>query len=187
MPNELLDLFWQFMVFSLLAFGGGGTVLGLVDRVAVADKGWITPAEFSAAVGFTFVTPGPILVLAPFVGYLTAGVAGTVAATLGVFLAPWMLAMGAAHRLRRYLQHPRLKAFGAGAGPAIVGLFGLAVLTIARSSLSNVAMVAVAVTAGFLLARTKLHPIVILAGGALVGLLLHLPFFEGVFPEVNIP
>ncbi len=187
MPAELLDLFWQFMLFSLLAFGGGGTVLGLVDRVAVADKGWITPAEFSAAVGFTFITPGPILVLAPFVGYLVAGAAGAVVATLGVFLAPWALAMGSAHRLRSYLQHPRLRAFGKGAGPAIVGLFSLAVLTIARSSLSNVALVAVALIAGTLMARTKLHPIVILAGGALAGLVLGIPALEGALPEIRIP
>ena len=187
MTAELLDLFWQFMLFSLLAFGGGGTVLGLVDRVAVADKGWITPMEFSAAVGFTFITPGPILVLAPFVGYLVAGVAGAVVATLGVFLAPWALAMGSAHRLREYLHHPRLRAFGKGAGPAIVGLFSLAVLTIARSSLSNVAMVAVALAAGLLLARTKLHPIVIIFGGALAGLVLGIPTIEGTIPDVHIP
>ena len=116
MGAELLDLFWQLMLFSLLAFGGGGTVPGLVDRVAVAGKGWITAAEFSAAVGFTFITPGPILVPAPFVGYLVAGAAGAVVATLGVFLAPWAPAMGSAHRLRRYLHHPRLRAVGKGAG-----------------------------------------------------------------------
>lgn len=187
MMAELLDLFWQFMVFSLLAFGGGGTVLGLVDRVAVADKGWITPAEFSAAVGFTFITPGPILVMAPFVGYLAAGVPGAAVATLGVFLAPWSLAMGSAHRLRRYLQHPRLKAFGKGAGPAIVGLFSLAVLTIARSSLSNLAMVAVALVAGVLMARTKLHPVVLLVGGALAGLVLGIPALEDAIPQIRIP
>ena len=187
MVAELLDLFWQFILFSLLAFGGGGTVLGLVDRVAVAGKGWITPAEFSAAVGFTFITPGPILVLAPFVGYLVAGAAGAIVATLGVFLAPWALAMGSAHRLRRYLHHPRLRAFGKGAGPAIVGLFSLAVLTIARSSLTNVAMAGVALVAALLLARTKLHPIVIIAGGALAGLVLGVPALEGVLPEIRIP
>ncbi len=119
--TELIDLFWQFMVFSVLAFGGGGTVIGLVDRVAVADKDWITPVEFSAAVGFTFVTPGPILVLAPFVGYLVAGISGAAVATVGVFIVPWALAMGAAHRLRHYLRHPRLTAFGKGAGATIVG------------------------------------------------------------------
>ncbi len=187
MMAELLDLFWQFMLFSLLAFGGGGTVLGLVDRVAVADKGWITPAEFSAAVGFTFITPGPILVLAPFVGYLVAGAPGAVVATFGVFLAPWTLAMGSAHRLRQYLHHPRLRAFGKGAGPAIVGLFSLAVLTIARSSISNVAMVAVALVAGVLMTRTKLHPILILVGGALAGLVLGLTGLGDAIPEVRIP
>ena len=39
---------------------------------------------------------GPILGLAPFVGYLTAGLWGAVAATVGVFIMPWGLAMGAA-------------------------------------------------------------------------------------------
>ena len=183
---ELVDLFWQFLVFSLLAFGGGAVVLGLIDRVAVVDKAWITPAEFSAAVGFGFVTPGPILVLAPFVGYLVAGIPGALAATIGVFIVPWALAMGAAHQLRSYLQHPRVRAFGKGAAPAIIGLFALAILTIARSSITNVGFAVVAVVAAVVMATTKVHPMLILGAGAVLGLLLGLPFAEGL-PEIEIP
>ena len=75
---------------------------------------------------------GPILGLAPFVGYLTAGLWGAVAATVGVFIMPWGLAMGAARGLLVHLRNPRVQAFGKGAAPAIVSLFALAVLTIAH-------------------------------------------------------
>jgi chromate transporter len=185
--DTLLVLFWRFVVISLLAFGGGGATIALVERVAVADEGWIDPEEFAAALSFGFITPGPILIMASFIGYHAAGFAGAIVATVGVFVMPWALAAAAARQLRAYLRHPLLRAFGRGAAPAVMGLLAVTVISLARSGLPNWGYAAIAVAAGIVAARTRLHPIAILGGGAAVGIVIAIPAVARVMPALKIP
>jgi chromate transporter len=164
------DLFWHFLLVGLLAFGGGQAALPLVERMAVAETGWVSSQDFSMALGLSYVTPGPVLILATFIGYRAGGIGGAAAATLGVFLMPWLLAAGAAELLRRYMQHPWLQGFSRGAGPAMVGLLGVTALSTARQSFTSWGYVAIGMVALALAVRTRLHPFLILVGGAIVGL-----------------
>src|SRR6266496_1012879 len=108
MSDVIVELFWRWLLIGALAFGGGQAALSLVERTAVSDTGWLTPADLSTALAFAFMTPGPILVLAPFVGYHVAGPGGGLAAAFGVFLIPWFLATGSARLLRTATQRPRV-------------------------------------------------------------------------------
>ena len=63
----MLELVARFLVIGALAFGGGQAALPLVERLAVADTGWLTPAQFATGVGLSYATPGPILILAAFI------------------------------------------------------------------------------------------------------------------------
>jgi chromate transporter len=92
----IVQLFSRFVLISLLAFGGGGAAPPLVERLAVSETGWLSSQDFAVAVACGYVTPGPVLITATFVGYRAAGLSGAVAATFGVFLMPWLLAAAAA-------------------------------------------------------------------------------------------
>jgi len=135
----------------------------------VSETGWVSSQDFAAAVACGYVTPGPVLITATFIGYRAAGLSGAVAATVGVFLMPWLLAAAAAQQLQRFMQHPRLAGFGRGAAPAVVGLLGVTALTIARHSFTHWAYVLIAVIALGLALWTKVHPILILIGGLAMG------------------
>jgi chromate transporter len=165
----ILDIFWRFVLVSLLAFGGGQAALPLVERLAVGETGWVSPQDFATAVAFGYVTPGPVLITASFIGYRAAGLAGALSATLGVFLMPWLLAATAAQQLQRCMQHPWLRGFGLGAAPAVVGLLGVTALSLARSAVVSWPYAAIAVVALVLALWTRLHPILILMGGAAAG------------------
>ena len=70
----MLELVARFLVIGALAFGGGQAALPLVERLAVADTGWLTSAQFATGVGLSYATPGPVLILAAFIGYHAAAV-----------------------------------------------------------------------------------------------------------------
>ncbi len=165
----IVDLFWRFALISLLAFGAGGTVLPLIERLAVRDMGWMTPQEFAAAVACGYLTPGPVLLTATFVGYHAAGLSGAFTATVGIFLMPWFLAAAAAQQLQRYMQHPWLAGFGRGAAPAVVGLFGVMALNLAQQSVTHWAYALMAIVAFGLALWTKVHPVLLLIGGTVLG------------------
>jgi chromate transporter len=167
------DLFWRWLLIGGLAFGGGQATLSLVERTAIADTGWISPEDLSVAVAFAFMTPGPVLILAPFVGYRVDGVFGALAAAVGVFLIPWFLATGAASILRTATQKPWVRAFGRGAAPAVVALLVVSAVSIARSSFTGWPAVVIAAVAIIALNR-RMHPFFVLVAGALGGGLISL-------------
>jgi chromate transporter len=165
------DLFTRCVLISLLAFGGGQAALPLIERIAVAETGWVSAQDFATAVAFGYVTPGPVLITTTFLGYRAAGLAGAFAATFGIFLMPWALAAAAAQLLRRWMQHPWLHNFGRGAAPAVVGLLVVTALHLSRSAFSSEVHVGIAGVALALALWTKLHPMLILLGGAVIGAL----------------
>lgn len=171
MSEVIAELFWRWLLIGALAFGGGQAALSLVERTVVADTGWLTPADLSTAIAFAFMTPGPVLILAPFVGYHVAGPAGGLVAACGVFLIPWFLAAGSAQLLRSATQRPWVRAFGRGAAPAVVALLVVSAFEIGRTSFAGWPTMVIAGAA--LLATTRrVHPFLVLVGGAAIGMFL---------------
>jgi chromate transporter len=112
-----------------------------------------------------------VLITMTFLGYRAAGIAGACVATLGIFLMPWALAAAAAHLLQRWMQHPLLHHFGRGAAPAVVGLLVVTAVHLSRSTFASAIHVGIAGVALGLALWTKLHPLVLLLSGAVIGAL----------------
>src|SRR6476619_1268982 len=128
----MLELVARFLVIGALAFGGGQAALPLVERLAVADTGWLTPAQFAIGVGLSYATPGPILILAAFIGYHVAAVPGAVAATAAVFTIPVVLAGFTAQLVAKLKDARWFQAFGRFAAAAAVGLLGVTLIVLVR-------------------------------------------------------
>ena len=128
---EIVELVARFLTVGALAFGGGGAALPLVERFTVAETGWLTPRQFTIGVGFAYATPGPILILAAFVGYHVAGVPGALAGTFAVFAIPVILAAGSADIVQRLNKYARFRAFSRFAGAGAVGLLAVTLSALA--------------------------------------------------------
>lgn len=93
------NVFSQIAVFfsqmAVVTFGGAYAVLGYVAQEAVQNLGWLEPAEMLDGLGMAETTPGPLIMVVQFVGFLAAyREAGALhplaAATLGAILTTWV-------------------------------------------------------------------------------------------------
>ena len=88
----ILTLFLSFFKIGAFTFGGGYAMLSLLENEFVSKRGWLTKDEFLDMLAIAESTPGPIAInSATFIGYKTAGVIGSAAATLGVVLPSFII------------------------------------------------------------------------------------------------
>jgi chromate transporter len=71
---------------ALLTFGGAYAVLPYVYQGAVEHYGWLTGPQMIDGLALGETTPGPLIMVVAFVGYLGAGAAGALVATYFTFL-----------------------------------------------------------------------------------------------------
>jgi chromate transporter len=83
----VLDLFLTFAKIGLFTFGGGYAMVAIIEDSCVRKKRWITHDEMMDVTVIAESTPGPIAInCATYVGYKQKGLAGAVAATVGMVL-----------------------------------------------------------------------------------------------------
>ena len=83
----LADLFLTFAKIGLFTFGGGYAMISLIENSCVERKRWISHDEMMDITVIAESTPGPIAInCATYVGYKQKGLAGAVAATVGIVL-----------------------------------------------------------------------------------------------------
>jgi chromate transporter len=87
-----------FSTMAMVTFGGAYAVLAYVAQRAVQNYGWLGPKEMLDGLGMAETTPGPLIMVLQFVGFLGAyrdpgGLSPLVAGTLGGLLATWVTFM----------------------------------------------------------------------------------------------
>lgn len=168
------ELFARFLLVGAVAFGGGQAALPVLERLTIAETGWLDSQQFATGIGLAYATPGPVLILAAFVGQHVAGIPGALVATLAVFTVPVVVSAAAADMVARMQESKAFQAFGRYAGAAAIGLLGVTLLSLATSLVDIAAPWIVASAVVGVAALRGAHPLLLLgacaAGGALLGL-----------------
>ena len=178
-------LFWEFFKTGLFAVGGGMATLpflyDLSDRT-----GWFTHAQLADMVAVSESTPGPIGVnMATYVGFLTGGVGGAAAATLGLVAPSVLVILLVAAFLQRFRDNRYVSGAFRALRPASAALILAALVPLAKAAFLASGAAAfdwrLAALAAALFALTdaveptkKLHPIVFILASAVVGVALRL-------------
>lgn len=181
---------------SLLSVGGVITLASEQHRTMVMEQGWLTDAQFQASITLAQVAPGPnVLFLALWGWHIGLNAAAAVApapwqpwlaAALGLVLClvgalgpSSVLAVWANRWSRRHAQRHGVMALRLGLAPIVVGAMGATAVTLVKAtsagsgapSGSEAVPWVVAAVCAVLAWRTRVHLLVLLAGGALVGLI----------------
>ncbi len=180
---ELYQLFVSFARSSLLGFGGGPSMVLLIQDEVITLRGWLSLEEFLDVYAFGNALPSPIATkLASFIGFHVAGWPGAIAALAGVAVPTALLLILLASLFMRHRKNRVINAMIEGVRPVVVALLVLVVWDFLAPVfgvtpgdwLSNWHLILVALVSLVLLLRYRVHPVPLIVAGGLVGMLFAL-------------
>jgi chromate transporter len=179
-PNSLLDIGAYFFTVGAFTIGGGLTMIAFIQDQVVGQFGWLTPREFIDGLALGQLTPGPVLMIAAYVGYKVAGIPGAGVAAAAAFLPSFIIMLVILPVLDRVRKLAWMRAVMKGMGPAVIGVLAVSLIWLAPAALPD--PFAIAILAATLLALMALRVGVfkLMIGGAMFGVVRsYLPVMRG--------
>ena len=134
-----LQLFWEFFRIGLFAVGGGMATLPFLEQLSVRT-GWYGPALITDMIAISESTPGPIGInMATYVGCSVAGMAGSVAATLGEICPAILIVTLVSRSLEKFRDSHWLDDAFHTLRPAVTGLIAAAGLGVMEKCMLDLA------------------------------------------------
>jgi chromate transporter len=171
-PDMLLQILVYFAKAGAFVFGSGLAIVPFLHAGVVQEYGWLNDKQFLDAVAVAMLTPGPIVITVAFIGYLVAAFPGAVAAAVGVFLPVYLLVVVPFPWFDRISGNAKVKGFVAGVTAAASGTIAGACVVLARRAIVDVATLLIAAAALVVAWRFKVPEPVLIAAGALAGLII---------------
>jgi chromate transporter len=160
-----------FLELSLLSFGGGNTILPEMQRQVVVVHRWLTSQEFSASFALAQAAPGPNMMIVSLLGWRIAGWLGVTVTTLATF-GPSFIVTAIAYQLwERFKDRPWRRIVQMGLVPMTAGLVTSSAVIITAGSDPTWMLAGVTAICAVATTTTRIHPLVVLALGAVVGLI----------------
>ena len=126
----LFEIGFFFSKLAVVTFGGAYAVLAWMTQAVVQDNGWLTLPQMMDGLGLAETTPGPLILVTEFVGYLAAhkaggwafGIAGAVVTLWMTFVPCFLWIFAFAPYIARITSAPRLAGALAAITAAVVGV-----------------------------------------------------------------
>ena len=178
------ELFKTFFIIGMFTIGGGYAMLSLIQNQVVTIHGWIDDVTFTDIVAVSQMTPGPIGInSATYIGYevlATSGapefmcILGSFTASFAVVLPSFIIVLAICKVYDKWKNHPIFQGILNGLKPAVIGLIGTAVLSVATpENFIDWKSFVICIVAFIALYLKKLGPFSVIGLGALVGLVIY--------------
>ncbi|MGM9677294.1 MAG: chromate transporter [Butyricicoccus sp.] len=185
-----VQLFYEFFKTGLFSIGGGLATLPFLKQIALRHS-WYSVSQLTDMIAVSESTPGPIGInMSTYAGFHAAGVPGAIVSTLSLVLQSYLVILIVSHFMEKFKDSPLVNHVFYGIRPATAGLIAGAMFEVFLLSLFDVnafqasgsvidliRIVPVAVYVMALLCVVKLpkvHPIVFIIAGAVLGIVLGL-------------
>ena len=129
------DIFVAFGKVGIFAYGGGPSMIPLMQEEVVAAHKWLTLEEFTDALAMGYALPGPIATkMSGYVGFKIAGVWGALAGLAGTIVPSLFMILLLATFFFEYRNHPKVQSVLFGVRPAVVALLIIVTYEVAQKS-----------------------------------------------------
>jgi chromate transporter len=168
---SLADIGAYFFKVGALTVGGGLTMIAFMQDQVVDQFHWLTPPEFVDGLALGQFTPGPLLMLAAYVGYKVAGIAGALVAAAAGFLPSFILMLALLPVFDRVRKYTWTRAVLRGMAPAVVGILAVSLFRLAPYALADAFAIAIFAATVTCLFVWRASTIKLMIAGAVVGVL----------------
>ena len=154
-----------------LAFGGGFTIIPLIQYEVVDKFHWVSTKEFLDGIAMGQVTPGPIMITATFLGYKLSGFWGAAMATLAIFSPAFFIVTLLIPHYDKVRGMTTVRIIEQGILASFVGMLGLVLYNFGRTTFVDIPSVIFTVAA-FIALLKKIDLSYILLVGAILSILI---------------
>jgi chromate transporter len=176
--SDWLNLFGHFLLLSMMSIGGAISTTSEMHRFLVEQHAWLSQDQFNAAIALAQAAPGPNVLFVALMGWhvgmnagsLGAALFGVLVTMVGIMAPSTIITYTAARWGHRNRELRAVRAFKQGMAPVVIALL-LSTAWILGSSVGAAGwrLPLLAVAAGVVIWRTRLHLLWVLAAGALLG------------------
>jgi chromate transporter len=170
-PAGLTEIGMFFSKIGALTFGGGLTIIALIQEQAVDQYHWLTHQEFIDGLALGQFTPGPMIIVAAYVGYKIAGLGGAVLAAAAIFLPSFVITLPILPIFERVRKLVWTTAAMKGIGPAVIGILVVKLGQMAPHAVPDFAAVAILIATVITLVMSRIGPVKMMIAGSVFGVL----------------
>ena len=165
-----VQLFTAFFKIGLFTFGGGMSMLPMLQKELVESKKWLTEEEILNYFAIGQCTPGIIAVnVATFCGYKRAGLSGAIVSTIGIVCPSWIVITLIAGSISRFSDIVWIQRAMKGVYVAVAALLARAVFTFGKKIITDFVTAGIAVGAFLAMSVWNVSGILIVLVAGIIG------------------
>jgi chromate transporter len=171
MNDGLVSFALYLLILSLLAIGGINPIVPELQRFLVVEHGWISNEDFVALFALAQAAPGPNVIFVTLLGWQLGSLAGAALATLAICGPAVIIAYLASGLSLRWQATRWFVLLRRSLTPLTTGMMIASAWLLTDAATSNVVNLAITGVAAVFVLTTRMHPLLPLAGGAVIGIL----------------
>ncbi|WP_151638454.1 chromate transporter [Noviherbaspirillum aerium] len=182
--SDWLGLFGHYLLLSMLSIGGAISTTSEMHRYLVEDHHWLSASQFNASIAIAQAAPGPNVLFVALMGWnvgmnaggMPSAFLGMLVTMTGILLPSTTLTYLAAQWGHRNRQLRAVRAFKVGMGPIVIALLLATSWVLANTNAQGLPggewkLWLISILSALLIWQTKIHLLVLLGMGALLGAL----------------